>query len=61
MQTLYLDNSSADIAEEIIDIIQQRMGIKINQKTLIPLIFESGSKELAEMALKNLKKRIGDF
>lgn len=58
MQTIYLDDDASEIAEEIVEIVKKKMGIKIKHKELIPLIFESGSKELADMCLNNLKKRL---
>lgn len=58
IQTIYLDDDSAETAEEIIEIVKRKMGIKIKQKELIPLLFESGSKELADICLENLKKRL---
>jgi hypothetical protein len=58
IQTIYLDNDASEIAEEIVEIVKKKMGIKIKHKELIPLIFESGPEVLADMCLTNLKKRL---
>lgn len=58
MQTIYIDPKTSSIAEEVIEIIDKKIGVKLNQRKMIPLIFESGSNKIADLIMQNMAKKI---
>lgn len=46
-----------DVVEEVIQNVKAEIGIKINKKTLIPMVF-GNPKEITDIVLREIKSRI---
>lgn len=55
--TIPLPEDTVEVASDVINIIYQKSGIKLRQKDIVPLVFRD-PKEIAEIALKNMKAQI---
>lgn len=55
--TIPLSEETSGVAIKAIEIINNKMGIRLNQKELIPLLLKDPN-EVANMALKNIKQSI---
>lgn len=55
--TIPLSEETSGVALRAIEIINNKIGIRLNQKELIPLLLKDPN-EVADIALKNIKQSI---
>lgn len=55
--TIPLSEETSGVAIKAIEIINNKIGIRLNQKELIPLLLKDPN-EVADIALKNIKRSI---
>ncbi len=46
-----------DVIEEVIQIVRGEIGIKLNKRTLIPMVFEN-PREISDIILRSIKSKI---
>jgi len=57
INTISLSKETSNVALKAIEIINKKIGIRLNQKELIPLLLKDPN-EVADIALKNIKQAI---
>lgn len=57
MRNIILTEESAEVADEVIEIVLEKVGIKLNTKELVMELFQD-PKPLSEIIIGNFKKRV---
>jgi hypothetical protein len=57
VRNIILTEESAEVADEVIEIVFDKVGIKLNTKELVMELFQD-PKKLSEIIIQNFKKRI---
>ncbi len=57
MRNIILTEESAEVADEAIEIVFEKVGIKLNTKEFVMELFQD-PKTLSEIIIQNFKKRI---
>lgn len=57
VRNIILTEDSAEVADEVIEIVFEKVGIKLNTKELVLTLFQD-PKKLSEIVIENFKRRI---